>query len=95
LAKEHGPDSSTKQSELLRRLEEALELPGEPVDYHFLIQETCGLLYWRRREHPSFLAHVESLARWDVELVEAYSQMIEYESGQTSEPLADETPDST
>ena len=37
MAKEHGPNCSMEPSELLRRLEEALELPGEPVDYHFLL----------------------------------------------------------
>lgn len=83
-AKERMPDTSMQPEQLIRNLETALELPGEPLDYHFLIQQTCGLLFWHRREYPGALEEVERLARLDVELVEACPEMIEYEPGRHS-----------
>jgi hypothetical protein len=81
-AKDRMPDTSMQPERLIRNLETALELPGEPLDYHFLIQQTCGLLFWRRRKYPGALEEVERLARLDVELVEACPGMIEHEPGE-------------
>jgi hypothetical protein len=80
-ARELAPDTSMKPNKLLRRLDIALELPGEPTDYHILIERTAELLFWRRRERPDALDEVERLARVDVELIEAYPEIIEFEPG--------------
>lgn len=81
LAKELQPDTSMKPERLLRRLDIALELPGEPIEYHFVIERTCELLVWLRREHPRALDEAERLALLDVKLIEACPNIIEFEPG--------------
>ncbi len=71
VAQELQPNTSMKPEKLLRRLDIALELPGEPIDYHSVIAETSELLVWRRREHPRALDEAERLALLDVQLIEA------------------------
>ena len=44
------PDASS--SEVIQNCCEGLELPGEPSNYHFLIQHTGTELWRRRREEP-------------------------------------------
>jgi len=58
-------------SKLLRNVAEALELPGEPTDYHFAIQSTATVLWDRRRAEPDVLDEVERLCWMDVSLVQA------------------------
>jgi hypothetical protein len=58
-------------AEILQRVAEGLELPGEPSDYHFLIQGSAGALWDRRRAEPWALAEVERLCRLDIQLVQA------------------------
>jgi hypothetical protein len=55
----------------LRHLAATLELPGEPIDYHFAIQHVLSALWARRRTEPAALDHVERLAWMDVRLIEA------------------------
>jgi len=65
-AMERMPNISMKKPrELLRNIEIALELPGDPFDYHLVLQRTCELLYRRRHEHPKTLEEVERIARLD------------------------------
>lgn len=53
----------------------ALELPGEPMDYHFAMQHAAELLYKRRRTEPAFLPFVEWLAWFDARLVETHEAL--------------------
>ncbi|MEJ7570198.1 MAG: hypothetical protein WKF41_18285 [Gaiellaceae bacterium] len=52
----------------------AIELPGEPADYHFAMQSAAELLWKRRRGEPEHLAFVEWLSWLDVRLVEAHPE---------------------
>jgi hypothetical protein len=56
---------------VLRNLYEGLELPGEPPDYHFLIQNAADELWRRRRNEPDLLGEVERLCWLDIGLVQA------------------------
>jgi hypothetical protein len=58
-------------TELVRNVYECLELPGEPSDYHFLIQSTSDALWRRRRDEPDLLGEVERLCWLDIELIKA------------------------
>jgi hypothetical protein len=57
------------------RVLNALELPGELLDYHFAIQGIAELLYQRRRSEPGNLEFIEWLASWDARLVETHEQL--------------------
>jgi hypothetical protein len=46
---------------LLQNVSEGLELPGEPPDYHFLIQHAADELWRRSRKEPDLLNEVERL----------------------------------
>jgi hypothetical protein len=61
---------------LLRHVNEVLELPGEPSDYHFAIQHVIECL-WERRE-PETLAELERLCWLDIRLLEAAPKAIAY-----------------
>lgn len=56
---------------LLRNLYEGLELPGEPSDYHFLIQHVADELLRRRRNESGLLGEVERLCWPDIGLIQA------------------------
>lgn len=58
-------------SDLLKGCYQGLELPGEPGDYHFLIQGCAKELWGRRRQEPEVLENVEKLCWLDVYLIEA------------------------
>ena len=64
---------------ILRTLAEALELPGEPSDYHFLIQNALGLLWSRRSAEPILFAELERLGWLDLQLIDAFPDTIRYE----------------
>lgn len=68
-------------AKLLRHLGEALELPGEPTDYHFAIQGAATTLWSRRRVEPDVLDEVERLCRLDIRLVQARPNAITDEYG--------------
>lgn len=61
-------DASTDT--VLRHVYEGLELPGEPSDYHFLIQGCAEQLWSRRRDEPNIVAEVEKLCWLDIKLVQ-------------------------
>ena len=62
----------------------ALELPGELLDYHFVVQNTAGALWRRRRAEPEQIAMAEWLWWVDIRLIEAHPTMIR---------IADDKPD--
>jgi hypothetical protein len=72
-----SPDTSSTAA-ALKRLAEALELPGIPSDYHFAIQHCLEFLYKQRREEPWQLREVERLAWLDVRLIEACPESIRF-----------------
>lgn len=56
---------------LVHHVAEALELPGEPQDYHFVVQRVCEELWRRRKVHPEVFADLERLCWLDIALVRA------------------------
>lgn len=56
---------------LLQSLHETLELPGEPSDYHFALQNVIEELWRRRRDDPGLLAHIESLSWLNITFIQA------------------------
>lgn len=56
-------------ADVLRQLGEALELPGNPSDYHFLIAAAQERLWKFRFVEPVALAEIERLCLLDIELV--------------------------
>jgi hypothetical protein len=84
-AKNHGfllaSDPSASTQLVLKRMYEALELPGEVTDYHFIIQ-SCIEELWkrhRRQQAPWLLEHLERLCWLDIRLVEAQSEAIAFD----------------
>lgn len=73
-------DAST--SELIHNVYEGLELPGEPSDYHFLIQGCASELWRRRREEPSVIGEVEKLCWLDISLVKVCPRAVTNEYGE-------------
>jgi hypothetical protein len=69
-----GTESAHKS---LRRMYEALELPGTPSDYHFVIQSCCQQLwnFTTRRTEPWVFLEIEKLCWLDIRLLEAFPQM--------------------
>lgn len=78
----HSTTVSTR--EILVNCLEALELPGEPVDYHFLIQHCAGALWSQRRKEPDFLDDVEKLCWLDIQLIQARPDTVRIEGSDES-----------
>jgi hypothetical protein len=55
----------------LSGIAEGLELPGEPTDYHFLIQGAIDELWPRHRREPDLIPDIERLCWLDISLVQA------------------------
>lgn len=72
----YGGLSSLDYGDLLRWVWEGLELPGEPADYHFLLQGAVEELWSRRRAHPEGLPFVEVFAYADLALIEAAPESV-------------------
>jgi hypothetical protein len=74
--------SSNSQDPLiiLRKLYEALELPGELEDYHFIFLGGYEALWKIRREHPWVIPELERLCWLDLKLVETYPEIIKLEN---------------
>lgn len=70
---ERGPETT---QELRGRVLTALELPGEPMDYHFILQDAGEHLWKRRVEQPQDLALAEWFWWLDVRLMEAHAEMM-------------------
>lgn len=71
--------SGLDEAGLIRHISEALELPGEPADYHFAIQRVCEELWKRRKAHPDVLADLERLCWIDIALVQAVPSAVAIE----------------
>lgn len=65
-----GDFTTVPAREILTNCLEGLELPGQPSDYHFLIQG-CASGLWGRRREPDFLDDVEKLCWLDIQLIQA------------------------
>jgi hypothetical protein len=76
-----GNYGDASAEEVVANCYEGLELPGEPEDYHFLIQGCATELWRRRREEPRFIEEVERLCWLDLELVEKHPAAITYDNG--------------
>lgn len=80
----HTEEEQTSE-QILKRVYQAIELPGEAADYHFAIQSAAGTLWNRRRDDPNLILRVEELCWLDIHLVEACPQAVAYDGqdGQT------------
>jgi hypothetical protein len=65
-------NETTPTPQVLKRLSEALELPGEPRDYHWVLGSALERLWARRATEPEVLVTVESLAWVHVRLALAF-----------------------
>jgi hypothetical protein len=72
------PGESPAQT-ALRQLYETLELPGEPSDYHFTIQNCNETLWKYRREEPWVVEHIEWFCWLDIQLLEACPEAITFD----------------
>jgi hypothetical protein len=64
-------DRQISSQAVIQRLWEAVELPGQPRDYHFALQRAADVLWERRRRSEAgVLRTVEQIAWLDIELVE-------------------------
>jgi hypothetical protein len=61
------------------KLAEALELPGEPVDYHFAIQSVITALRPHRRHGATVFAEMERLCWLDLQLIRALPAAVSFE----------------
>jgi hypothetical protein len=78
-AAEWGADADRREAasvDLLRRLHEAVELPGTVADYHFALLGAYQVLWGRRKREPELLPEIEKLLLLDVSLVEAQPERI-------------------
>jgi len=89
------PDGSTSQSpagahrldelreattaRVLQILAETLELPGEPSDYHFGIQNAVSTLWSRRAEGPQMFVEMERLCWLDLRLIQVFPDSVTFE----------------
>ena len=83
-ARQHTSERPNEIQDLRRvllELYEVLELPGQLSDYHFAIQSAYTTIYERRREDLAMLEEVERLCWLEIELLEAYPGVVEYEPG--------------
>jgi hypothetical protein len=76
-----GDLSKVASADMLRNVYEGLELPGQPSDYHFLIQGSAQELWGRRKREAAVLSEVEKLCWLDLQLIEACPDTIRYERG--------------
>lgn len=67
----HVTNSNESSQDARERVLNALELPGQVLDYHFAMQGVAELLFKRRRAEPQFLAFAEWLCWLDMNLVQA------------------------
>ena len=79
-------DAKTVEA-VLRNMAEALELPGNPSGYHFIIVGALERLWKLRQTDPAALREVERLCWLDAELVRARPEIIA--------PYHDDEPTST
>lgn len=64
-------------ADVLRRIYEALELPGTAADYHFALLHSYEILWNRFREQPDLLLELEQLLLLDIALVESRPNILQ------------------
>jgi len=79
-AAEHsaGVQESQSTDAVVRQIYEALELPGTPSDYHFVLLRGYEVLWRRRRTEPVVLPELERLCLLDMALLEARPHMFDH-----------------
>jgi hypothetical protein len=78
---------SLEGDQVIRRMYQAVELPGTVSDYHFAMLGTYQLLWARRNREPELLPELERIMLLDISLVEAQSASIAFEvQGETTMP---------
>lgn len=70
---------------IIRRLQEALELPGTASDYHFALAAGVGSLYSRRLIDSGALPAVEWFSLLDVQLIEARPEAFLVDPGKSAD----------
>jgi hypothetical protein len=79
---EASPDGGV---DLVRWVWEGLEVPGEPSDYHFLLQGAVESFWSNRRVDPGGLQFVETFGHLDLALIEAAPKAVQIsDSGRSS-----------
>lgn len=73
--------TSMSRDDLVRWVWEGLEVPGEPSDYHFLLQGAVERLWSRRGSDPEGLRFVEIFGYLDLALIEAAPQAVTLDRG--------------
>src|SRR6266849_409834 len=61
-----GEPRDMPAAKLLQNVYEGLELPGEPSDYHVLIERSVRELWERKRQNPEVLEQLERLCWLDL-----------------------------
>lgn len=77
-----GDGEKTSARDELRKLREALELPGALSDYHFAIQRAAETAYKGRQDDQTLIGEAERLWWLDIELVEAHPRIVEHSPGE-------------
>ncbi|MEV0175419.1 hypothetical protein AB0I00_30415 [Streptomyces sp. NPDC050803] len=78
-ASRHVPVEASGE-DLVSRVWEALELPGEAMDYHFVLQGAVDRLWSGKRSYPDGLELLEVFALLDLELMEAAPQAVSFDT---------------
>jgi len=74
--------SRMRADQVLRRLYEALELPGTLNDYHFIIMAAAGDLELKARADPALFTLVEELCKLDLRIVGVDPELFSYVDAQ-------------
>lgn len=74
----HQELDGLKTGTVLRKLAEALELPGVASDYHFALQGFVDVAWKRRRDEPEALGLLERVAWIDIAFLEALPSAFTY-----------------
>ena len=69
-------EPNCSSSDVVRRVYEAMELPGQAADYHFALLQAYGKLWSFRRHEPQILPDFEALCLLDIALIEARPEII-------------------
>ncbi|WP_433803546.1 hypothetical protein [Actinomycetospora sp. CA-084318] len=67
--------------QMVQHVREAIELPGTPEDYHFILQGGIEHLWRLRAESTSSLEMLEEFALLDLQLIEAAPWSVEWSDG--------------
>ena len=73
--------TAMNRGDLVRWVWEGLEVPGEPSDYHFLLQGAVERLWKCRGSDPEGLRFVEIFGYLDLALIEAAPQAVTLDRG--------------